>query len=314
MTDNSAASGATRPPWYADKDVPVLRYRVNRRPISQPTLDAEEEPPPFVDHLAETLLFGEEVVTTGRGRNRHWMLGNRELNPNQGFVSGWVGYRAEDAEEQDDYDSATKSWTTTRVTSERKATAPFVVTTGARFLFVAKHPTFAEGTLPVVFESLLNRGEAARQHSSTEWAVEPLLDDPDFTRWLRATAVLDSVSFHVRLPNPDAEESFAQIARHLDAQDAGALDHRLTPRDPDRGLAKDFESDSISNGLLEMARRAYAQIRARGRSAEGRVRSYSQSRRVRREPVHLSGSHEEAQRAVVQHGLAESANGGSADA
>ena len=306
MSETSGASEATsgpRPPWYADKDVPVLMYRINRRQRPQGNLFDQGEPPSFLDHLTECLLFGAEVVTTGRGRERHWMLGNREINEAAGYLAGWIGYRTEDAEQQDDYDLDSKAWTTAVVPTERRATAPFVIVVESRFLFVAKHPTFAEGTLAVVFESLLNTGEDEREVPTTTWAVEPVLDTVDFARWLQQTAVLDTVTFHVRLPNPDAAESFEQIVAHLDAQDAGALDHKLTPRDPERGLNKDFDQNPISQGLMEMARRAFALVRAKGRGAAGALRTYNQRERVRRETVRMPGEHAAAQEAVVVHGL-----------
>lgn len=298
-----ASPSEVRPPWYADKDVAVLMYRVNRRPRPQGNLFDSGQTPAFLDHLTECLLFGIEVVTSGRGHERRWRLGNRDINSTLGYLAGWIGYRTEDAEEQDDYDTDAKEWRTAVVPTERRATGPFVIVGETQFLFVAKHPTFAEGPLVVVFETLLNQGEEQREASNTDWAVEPLLDTVDFTRWLRQTAVLETVAFHVRLPNPDAAESFAQITAHMDAQEAGILDHKLTPRDPERGLKKDFEQDPISQGLMEMARRAIASIRAKGKSVAGTPRTYNQRERVRRERIRMPASHDAALQTVVQHAL-----------
>lgn len=294
-----------RPAWYADKDVPVLMYRINRRDLPMTLFESVEDqtPPPFLDHLAECLLFGTEVSTIGRGHQRWWRLGNRDLNPDRGYLAGWVGYRSDDAEAEDTYDDATQEWNTVVVEREKRATAPFVVVDGSRFLFVARHPSFAAGTPATVFEMLLNQGESERSVRTTEWAVEPVLDTAEFREWLSETAVLDSVSFHVRLPNPDAAESFAQLDAHLRAQDAESFDHKLNPRDPDRGLNRDFTSDPISLGLLEMARRAFATVKAKGRNAAGGTRVFNQRDKVRQDVVPLPGDHDAAESAVIEHAL-----------
>lgn len=303
-----------KPPWFARREIPVFMYRINRRPAQPPLFDgdgqlheSQPQPEPFINHLVECLLFGPVVTTTGRGSERHWQLGNRRIGPGDEpeYASGWIGYKAPDAQEQDSYDAASASWEINVVATERQATAPFVLMAGSRYLLVAKHPTFAPGTIPVIFETLLNQGEQERTNRipSTLWAVEPLLDSPDFQRWLDNTAVLDRIGFRVRLPNPDASESFEQIARHMTARRASELKHGLTPRDPNQGLDKDFENEPISQGLLEMARRSFAQITAKGRSARGRLREYSQRQRVRKEHVQLEADPDAATQGLIERGL-----------
>jgi hypothetical protein len=296
----SATEGDVRPPWFADRPVLVLMYRVNRRPRAQGNLFTEQ-PASFMDHLAECLLFGSEVTTTGRGHERHWKLGNRDIDASETRIAGWIGFRAEDAEEQDDYDDATASWQSTVVATPRRATAPFAVVGDSRLLFVARHPQFAEGTLPVVFETLLTEGENARDHPTTDWAVEPVLDSGDFKQWLNSTAVLDQVTFTVKRPNPDAAESFAQLDQHLETMRVGTLTHRMSPADEESGLAKDFDQDPISQGLMEMARRSFARVRATGKSVSGSIRSYDQRRRVRREHVPMPGDHQGALDTLTQY-------------
>lgn len=61
--------------------------------------------------------------------------------------------------------------------------APFAFDANSRILGVLKHPTFSETTVPAVFETLLQQGEEARGLPSTDWAVEPILDDANFLQW-----------------------------------------------------------------------------------------------------------------------------------
>jgi hypothetical protein len=138
---------------------------------------------------------------------------------------------------------------------------------------------------------------------TTDWAVEAVLDTRGFSEWLEGTAVLDSVTFTVKLPNHDAEDAFEQIFSHMRSQGAGKLVETLTPEDPDIGLNKDLEADSWGHGLMEMARRTFAQLRARGRAPSGRKRTYNQSEKVRRRRVRMGDSHAGALAALIQFAL-----------
>ena len=89
--------------------------------------------------------------------------------------------------------------------------------------------------------------------------------------------------------------------------EAASLDHALTPRDPDRGLSKDFASDPISVGLMEMVRRAFGRIVARGRGSHGETRRYNQTTRVRRDHTELPADPESARSALVDHALSDAA-------
>ncbi len=298
----SGVGSEVKPPWFADRPVLVLMYRVNRRPRPQGNLFAEQ-PANFMDHLTECLLFGTEVTTKGRGHERHWRLGNRDIDAGETRVAGWIGFRSEDAEEVDDYDEESASWRSTVIATPRRATAPFAIAAATRLLFVARHPQFAEGTLPVVFETLLTLGENSREHPTTDWAVEPVLDSSEFRQWLDNTAVVEQVTFTVKRPNPDAAESFAQLDQHLETMRIGTLTHRMSPADEERGLAKDFDQDPISQGLMEMARRSFALVRAKGRGITGASRSYDQKRRVRRDHLLMPSDHQGALETLAQYAV-----------
>ena len=297
-----------KPPWYSVAEVPCFLYRVNRRPRAQGSLLASSDPS-FIDHLTEVLLMGSPV-TTGTRYQREWLLGNREIDASSRYLSGWVGYDTEGLANRDRFDPETKSWVTDQVTEERTAKAPFAISAETRLLAVAKHPTFAPGSVAKVFDIVLNLGENSRLAPAAEWAVEPLLDEPGFDEWLAKTAILERVTFTVKVPNPDAAESFAELAQHLSVMDA-EVTHVLRPQDPARGLNKDFQQDPISQGLIEMARRSFATVRAKGKSVANKVREYDQKERVRRGRVQLPEPPLEAQQALGEYVIRQDAPGSS---
>jgi hypothetical protein len=94
-------------PWFSGRAAAVLLYRVNRRPLRQPTLGSEQ-PESILDHIFEVLLFGEEVVT-GRRNKRRWILGNRRIDKRRQLVTGQVGWEAIGTEMTDKYTLITTS-------------------------------------------------------------------------------------------------------------------------------------------------------------------------------------------------------------
>lgn len=300
MTIDKTAVEA-KPPWFANKNVVVMTYRINRRPKEQGNLFGGQ-PASFIDHLTECLLFGVEMTTSGRGHARHWKLGNRKIGASDDYLAGWIGFRAEDSEEQDDYDDEEKVWRTEEVTVDRRATAPFVIVSSTRLLFVAKHKEFGENVPALVIQRLLEKGEKERDHVTTDWAVEPVLDNRGFQQWLEETTVLNSITFTVRLPNPDGEASFKQIDDFMKTNRVGKMVETLTPSDSEVGLTKDFERDPWSRGLMEMVRRSFAQLRAKGTGAAGKIRTYNQSEKVRRNRVLMSRDHTGTLDALVEYG------------
>lgn len=304
MTDEPRSALSDRPPspWFADKDVTVLTYRVNRRPLPQGNL-LTDMPDRFLEHLHQVLLFGVDVVT-GRRNQRFWRLGNEDFSLEQGYLAGRVGYRASGITVDEDYQDDTKEWTTDIVEAEHSVSAPFVVVESTQQLYVAKHSSFSESTLPTVFEMLLNEGERRQPQETTDWGVDPVLDEQGFAEWLRRTPILDRVTFKVKLPNPDAEEAFAEVVGHLDRMDAKELTHELVARDPERGLNREFQRDPTMNGLMEMSKRAYAWVTARGRGPQAQRRVYSQRHRVLKQRLAMPSTYEGAQRTLVQSMLA----------
>jgi hypothetical protein len=90
-------------PWFADRESgALLLYRINRRPMRQGNLFAQQ-PPDFLEHLSSVLLFGE-VVDTGRRSQRFWRLGNRAVDQENQLLFGQIGYERPDERRTDRYD------------------------------------------------------------------------------------------------------------------------------------------------------------------------------------------------------------------
>lgn len=288
--DSEQGSG----PWFAGRDLALLFYRINRRPLDQPKLFSRE-PSDFVEHLMECLVVGVDVTTSGAGVDRHWVIGNRRLDG--GDVYGRLGFRSPELRQQDEFDADTGSWTDILVEDERVATTPFVILGSHRVLCVVKNPKIGEATIPKVFEKLLNLGEMSRPEASTIWAVEPLLDEADFEKWLAGTDVLTRVTFIAKLPNPDAASKFEELVASMEAVDATEMKYSVaTSPEDETGLAKDqVDVEETLAGLREMTRRGYAKLRAAGRAASGARREYSQSQRVLRARRRMPASYPEAE-------------------
>lgn len=268
-------------PWFTNKPVDILQYRVNRREVSQLSFSGTQ-PDSFVDHLVEVLLFGHTVSVARRGE-RTWQLGNRNISSDSGTVSGVIGWQSQESREEDYFNRELAEWESRVEQSNRAVIAPFSIDTDQRKLLVVKHPSFAETTLASVFRSILNDGENERSlGSTTSWDVEPILDDIEFFEWLRTIAVLSQISFDVRLPNPDSEEAFEEVHRYLEDMQASQMKHTLKPADPERGLSTDLNGHPLTAGMIEMAKRGFASIAASAFDSKARLKRFIQKNRTMR--------------------------------
>lgn len=289
MTDRQNPKDRSVTPWFVSKPVPVVNYRVNRRPMSQGNLFGQQ-PEGFLDHLSAALLFGHEVSVGKRG-DRRWQLGNREIDGDERFLAGVIGWESERLREEDHFDDESREWVLSVAPKSQVALSPFVVESASRRLFVMKHPSFAETTIATVFRTILNDGEQAREGGpTTEWDVQPMLDEIEFEDWLHEIAVLDKVNFVARLPNPDAEEAFRELDEHLRHMKAGEMRHELKAADDEVGLSTDFSGDRLAHGLLEMSKRGYAAVSARARDSAARVRRFVQRNSARHNMIELDQS------------------------
>lgn len=266
-------------PWFSKRDATtLLLYRVNRRPLSTPTLFAKQ-PSDVLDHIAEVLLFGE-IVETGRANKREWILGNRDIDLDTRTISGQIGYERPTERSSDRYDEETKEWRDAVDVIEQTARSPFVFHADSRVLGVLQHPSFSERTIPNVFAALMNRGEDARDHRSTEWDVEPILDEIEFLEWLRQAESVEHVSFVAKLPNPSGIPEFEPVWRRLEEREAKSIREIMEARDPERGL-QGVEDDEIARAYIAMASQGFGYVKGR-RMRNNRHETYDQRSQVKR--------------------------------
>ena len=266
-------------PWFAGRESGVvLLFKVNRRPMAQASLFGQRTED-VLSHLAQVLLFGEPVET-GRRNRRLWRLGNRELDESAGYLAGQIGYERPDQRPTDRYDPELQAWTDAVDVVDATARAPFVYYKPERTLAVLRHPTFSESTIPAVFSTLLNRGERQLVNPTTEWEVEPKLDEIDFLDWLRTADSVLKVSFTAKLPNPDGEAEFEPVLSRLEDRKAKALREIMEARDPDLGL-EGVDQDPIARAYMAMAAKGNGNVRGE-RKSSNRVETYNQRDKVKR--------------------------------
>lgn len=266
-------------PWFAERESgTLLFYRVNRRPLPQISLFAEQ-PSDFFGHLTSVLLFGA-ATDTGRKHQRRWRLGNEEIDEERKLLIGHVGYERPDERPTDRYDEEARAWVDAIDLTESTARAPFIIDGISRNLVVLQHPTFAENTLPVVFKTLLNRGEHQREYPTTEWDVEPILDETEFLIWLRTAEAVQELRFTAKLPNPEGKSEFEPVWTRMQARKARVIREILEASDPDLGLVG-IEEDNISLAYIAMASAGLGAVTGE-RKYEGGTDRYDQRRRVRK--------------------------------
>jgi len=222
-------------PWFEGASGPVLLFKVNRRPMPQ-NLFGDEQPHDVLNHFAESLLFGEQVVT-GRKVKRTWLLGNRDIDVRDRMLAGQIGWERHDSAAADAYDSEQQQWIDVVEQKGRSARSVFVFDAESRLLAVVKHPSFSDTVLPKVFSDLLNRGEAQRDPPTTDWDVEPILDEAGFRDWLATTHAVERVRFVAKLPNPGGLDSFEALWKRLERLHAGSIEETIQAQDPESGLA-----------------------------------------------------------------------------
>lgn len=265
-------------PWFAGGSGPILLFKVNRRPRPQ-NLFGDTQPNDVLDHLVEALLFGEPIIT-GRKVHRTWRLGNRSIDLKSRSLTGQIGWERVDQETVDAYDPKRQRWIDIVQPTGHSARSVFAFDATTRHLAIVKHPSFSDTVLPALFRELLNRGEAARPAPTTDWDVEPVLDEAEFRDWLGATTAVERVRFVAKLPNPGGLDEFEEVWRRLNDLKASRIEETIQAQDPDSGLG-DIAADPVSAQFIAMASHAFGYITAIG-AVDGRPTKYDQREQVKR--------------------------------
>lgn len=296
QADDSHGHGVSEP-WFTGKSGTVLLYRVNRRPRAMQTLGAEQ-PALVMDHILEVLSFGQSVTAGRRSNARDWILGNQTLSEDRTVLSGQIGWHRVNERATDEFDPATKRWRDSVEPSAASARAPFVFHSPSRYLGVLKHPSFSETTIAQVFETLLKQGEERREWPSTEWAVEPILDETDFLNWLRSVQSVQRVSLVAKMPNPDGLDEFGSVWQEMERHKARLLKQTMEAANREEGLI-DIEQDERVKAHIAMSSHGFGYVTAKGQR-DGHESVYDQRQKVARENTEeLSPSWIEAAQSVL---------------
>lgn len=232
----------------------------------------------------EVLLFGHKVVT-GPGIYKHeWVLGNRYTLPGETSLIGQVGWERDVAEQTSRYDQETREWLDEVEMTGQSAHAPFALDGTTRVLGVLKHPSFNEKTIANVFQMLLREGENSKEWPSTEWSVEPILDERDFFAWLSSVQSVTSLTMVAKLPNPDGLEEFGPVWQEMQDRRARLISTKLVATDDNVGL-QGLQEDSRLRGNLAMGRQGFGHVLATGRESNGHEKPFDQREKVAREVV-----------------------------
>jgi hypothetical protein len=270
--------------WFAGKDLPVLIYKVNRRPVgADPMLF--KPPPSVLRHLARALTRENKPVRSGRRFQRDWRVGNVAVDGARGTLTGMLGWSRSGEELRNVWDDDERAWRDVVVPSEASAVAPFAFVKDRRFLGVLRHPSFEENTVQWVLTELLNRAEQSTGMPLVSWAVEPVGDPSEFFGWLDSADTVTELKFVFERPNPDAESAFEDLFERLDRLEAEKIRETVTARDPEVGLSKEgLRSDRVTQGFIAAAMAAFGFVVGTGYRGGKRV-DYDQRHQALREPV-----------------------------
>lgn len=292
MSDTDGATKASEEVdsqhWFADKEIDVLLYRVNRRPLLAGTLFADaleaERPPDVLVHLQENILEHDPTTESGRRFKRTWQIGNVAVDLDARILTGRLGWRRSGEELATDWDAAAREWIDRVVPGDRSAVSPFAFVADGRYVGVLKHSSFTEQTIAQVLTALLNRAEKERAFPTTDWDVEPVGDASEFYDWLAATDRVTKLELVFKRPNPDAEPAFAELFARLDAMRADSIREIITTKAED-GLNKEaVRTEPVTQAFITAAMVAFGYLVGRGVN-NGRKVTYDQRKQVARERI-----------------------------
>lgn len=283
-------------PWFAGKDVEVMVYKINRRPLSgDPQLFRRPE---LLEHL-ETVLSGGHFAITGRRFQRRWRTGDRRVEGDA--MTGLIGWSREgQVQPGHSYDEATESWLPEAHVESHSAVAPFAVIREGHYIGVLRHPTFQADSVAAALQALLNLGETLRTIPTTDWMVEPVGNEPEFLDWLTRVDRITEVRFVFRRPNPDGEDRFQHLFDRMDRMHADQIEQSVKQHNPDAGLDRDaLMDDPEIQEFLAAAMEAFGYVAGEG-YVRGKRTAYNQQDRVLKEPVeNLDGDWDRARSVVT---------------
>lgn len=270
-------------PWFAGEPGAFLVFRINRRPLQDPTLFTPQMPEDVFEHFTRMLAPGYQVVT-GRRHQRTWRVGGVVPDREAQTVTGKLGWLPVGEEVVPEWSEEDKDWLSSTTTPQGGRIVPFGFDGESRLLTVLSDRSSAPATVAAVFERILRENERELEIAdrSTEWSVEPILDVEDFLSWLGALDMVASVSFTARLPNPEPRDAFRDLAERMATRRATQYTETMKSG-REEGLIG-VEEDRDFRQAIAMGEQGFATLRGSGRRG-GEVTRYSQTSQVATEHV-----------------------------
>jgi hypothetical protein len=256
-------------------------YRVNRRPLPSGDLVPAVPPRDAFQHFVDMLAPGYRV-THGRAHKRVWRVGGIQVEWKDKIVTGRLGSQPAGKGVVSEWSNERKDWETHTTEPKERELLPFGFDGESRLLTVLQHGRAAT-TIAAVFQTILRDTERKSSEPTTVWSVEPVLDRGNFLTWLNAAAVVNSVSFTAKLPNPEPKDDFKELWERISR--TGATQHSETMRSTrEVGLEK-VEQDIDFKQAMAMGQQGYATLRGEGRRGDGARTIYRQTKAVASEHV-----------------------------
>ncbi len=269
------------PPSLAGHTARLLAFRINRRPIGEGTLIPEELPPDAFDHFVRMLAPGYEVKTFGRGHERAWRVGGIEVDREEQFVTGKLGWSPTEPEGVPSWSEELKDWPLDWG-GIAETLMPFAFDGKTRLLGVVHDKRSTAPTVASVFELILDGNERESDRPTTQWSVEPVLDAQEFIDWLHSLDTVQSVGFVASLPNPEPMAAFEDLWRRM--ADAHGTEYSARMKSEREEGLKDIEQDQEFRQAIAMGEQGFAKLDGRGRKG-GKKSTYSQSNKVAHEQI-----------------------------
>ena len=289
--------------WFADKDVDVYLFRVNRRPLAgdgEHRLFDDQMHADVAAHLRAVLRLADSVLH-GRRHKRTWRIGNLTSGPNDEWITGQLGAESGGPRMEFGWNQDEKNWEPEVRALEHSVVTPFAFLRDGRVLAVMDHPEIDENAAAAVLTHLLNDGERAGGIQGTDWSVDPILAEEEFDQWVNSVDRVVKVKFVFKRPNPDKADDLETLMGRLDDLDAEYIAEEIKAKDPQLGLDKNgLNQDAHLQQLKSAAVRSWAFITAIGYREDQRVRFSQDSAVARERATSVGRSWEDAQRATLQ--------------
>lgn len=268
-------------PWFAERDGDFVLFRVNRRPRFADSLLPAELPDDVFDHFRRVLAPGWQVVT-GRKNQRTWRIGGVETDEDAQLLTAKLGYVPLDQEVVPQWDEQEMDWIATVSESHKGQILPMGFDGETRLLAVLRDSSTQPDTIGGVVERVLRENEQELDEPTTDWSVEPLLDEKDFLSWLESVDVVRTVSFNAKLPNPEPRESFRDLFERMNRRHATSFSEKFHS-DREEGLVE-IEEDPDFRQAVQMGRQGFAELSGDGQVGASTSR-FRQKQKVASEHV-----------------------------